>query len=138
MEVSIHGVGAPPADEAEAVGVDTATHECHGAARAGGSGGYEGWTEAGRGECADSGAKEEGHGCWRNVVAPGPRGSVEIGVKRRGWSGPVVAEMGEPAEQALNRAEEGVAAAGVADGFVPDTIFWPGKGERGECYIVQR
>lgn len=132
MEIAVHFIGAPAANQPNAIGVNAAAEHGHGAARAGRAGrnvaGGEirerGWEEGHRPakECGDVGGKDKlPRFRWK-----------PIGIEGRRRGGARHAEMHEAARERMDGAERGVAAPAVTKSFPTNTILLRGKGDRHE------
>ena len=93
MQVPVHGIRAPAADEAESVAINPAAEEGHCAAGTGGARRDLSRAEPACGQGADGGAQELGN-CLRGDIVPGAR--MEEGVEREGRRGVMETEMVDP------------------------------------------
>jgi hypothetical protein len=127
MEVTIHLIGPPAANETDAICIHTSMEEGGGPAGPGGPGGQEGRVEA---EGCGKGRGSEAHqGCDRRGEDIGPPPVMEVSVEG-GVRGRIRrAKVGNAREDAGNEAEVRVAAAGVANALPANTIFFSGEQE---------
>ena len=123
MQISHHHVGAPAADELDAIRVDIGTQEGHGAGGPEGSGrdmvGQKTINGAQERRCE---AKRRGEVRWGDAPECGG-GGVKIRGQGLGACGVVGPQVNHSTGCGQHRAEQWVAAATQSDTFSPDGIF---------------
>lgn len=131
MQISVHFVGPPAADEAYAVTVNASAEEGHSAAGPGGPHGYISFGVCGVGVEPEGGSDAKGK-VRRGNVTKRKRVAAINGVERGVGAGAVPADVTDAAGKAMNGAEVRVPGAAVTDGFVSNAVLLCSKSESGK------
>ena len=139
MEIAVHFVRSPPADEADAIGVNAAAKHGHGPACSGRAGGNIPGSKIGeRGGKESNSATEESGDIGGKDELPGCLGSRAKRVDRRGRESTGETKVEESASERGDGTERRVAASAMAQSLAADTILLSGEGNRyeGGCQEV--